>query len=121
MTQRDEYFESRLKKLHELKDAGIEPYAKVFDRQHTARELLEAHEQTDAEALDNDPVTCSVAGRIMAFRGFGKAAFAHVQDATGRIQVYLKKAFASRRNIIMDRSGRIIDDWVPTFVIHFCP
>src|SRR4029079_4543616 len=41
--------------------------------------------------VDGPPTRLSVAGRLMAIRDFGKAAFAHVQDRTERIQVYVRR------------------------------
>jgi len=62
-----------------------------FKPQHRAAALSAAHGEIDAEALDAQPVSVSVAGRMMLKRVMGKASFATVQDATGRIQLYVTR------------------------------
>ncbi|WP_038208594.1 lysine--tRNA ligase [Xenophilus azovorans] len=56
-----------------------------------AAALLAAHGDTGAEALEAAPVAVSVAGRMMLKRVMGKASFATLQDATGRIQLYVTR------------------------------
>jgi len=56
-----------------------------------AAALQTAHGVTDAEALEAQPVQASVAGRMMLKRVMGKASFATLQDATGRIQLYVTR------------------------------
>jgi lysyl-tRNA synthetase class 2 len=41
--------------------------------------------------LEKNTEPVSAAGRIMAFRDFGKSAFLHIQDRKGKIQVYVRK------------------------------
>jgi len=74
----------RREKLKKLIDMGVNPYPYSFDRTHTSAEVKENFEQ-----LENQIV--AVAGRIMSNRRMGKAAFFHIQDQHGRIQIYLKK------------------------------
>lgn len=74
----------RLHKLEELRQKGIDPFAvEKYDRTHSAREVLD-----DFETLEGKEV--SVAGRMVAFRAMGKASFAHIEDQSGKIQLYLK-------------------------------
>ena len=91
MEETNELIEQRIKKLNELKSMGVEPFGGVFDVKDHASELLNKHENSSKESLEATPVLCVMAGRIVAMRDFGKAAFAHIQDSTGRIQVYLRK------------------------------
>lgn len=82
----DDLFAQRLAKLQALRERGIDPYApERFDRTHLAAEILD---QFDALSQSGEPV--AVCGRIVSMRPMGKAAFLHLQDASGRIQVYLK-------------------------------
>ncbi|MEJ2637113.1 MAG: lysine--tRNA ligase [Calditrichia bacterium] len=74
----------RREKLLKLKELGINPYPYKFERTHTSVEITD-----NFEVLEEKEV--SVAGRIMSNRLMGKAAFFHIQDMQGRIQVYLKK------------------------------
>jgi lysyl-tRNA synthetase class 2 len=69
--------------LATLRARGIEPYAYRFERSHLAA----------AAAAAFDPareVPVTIAGRIAALRGHGKTTFAHLEDPSGRIQVYFR-------------------------------
>jgi len=79
----NELMQIRREKLDELRNRGIEPYGGRFDRTHYASEIVDGFE----ELQDQDVV---VAGRIMSRRGMGKATFAHIQDGTRQIQIYLR-------------------------------
>jgi lysyl-tRNA synthetase, class II len=77
--------QARREKLEALEAAGVQPYAYGFDRQHTA----EAAHGLIGDAAEGPMVT--MAGRIVAWRGHGKTAFAHLADSTGKIQLYFRK------------------------------
>ncbi len=62
-----------------------------FKPGHRADALSAAHGSTDAEPLEAQAVTVSIAGRMMLKRVMGKASFATVQDSTGRIQLYVTR------------------------------
>ncbi|MDB5731347.1 MAG: lysyl-tRNA synthetase [Variovorax sp.] len=85
----------RRDKLKALRTAQAEgrgvAFPNDFKPQHRAAALLAAHGDTAAEALEAEPVAVSVAGRMMLKRVMGKASFATVQDATGRIQLYVTR------------------------------
>lgn len=87
----NEQVEQRLRKLQQLRQLGLDPYKQSFDPEHRASQLLESYAHRGNEYFDSQPVFVTVAGRVMALREFGKAAFAHIQDFTGKIQVYFKK------------------------------
>jgi lysyl-tRNA synthetase class 2 len=91
MEEYHEQIESRIKKLRELKEAGIDPFGGAFEFENHAFEIHEKYGSYSKEELEANPALCSLAGRIITLRSFGKAAFAHIQDSTGRIQIYLKK------------------------------
>ncbi len=91
MEEINELIEQRIKKLEDLRDMGIEPFNGAFNVQNHAAELFERYASFDKDSLESNAVYCSLAGRIMSLRDFGKAAFAHVQDVTGKIQIYFKK------------------------------
>jgi lysyl-tRNA synthetase class 2 len=75
---------ARREKLKLLRERGIDPFAYRYERTHTAAQALEAFRE-DTEA----PVR--IAGRLVALRHHGKSTFAHLEDPTGRIQVYFKQ------------------------------
>ncbi len=83
--------EQRLKKLDELRQSGIEPYDGQFIPDSKASELQARFRNSTHEELEDISIIAKSAGRIIALRDFGKAAFCHIQDATGRIQLYFKK------------------------------
>jgi lysyl-tRNA synthetase class 2 len=75
----------RREELEELKQRGIQPYPHAFDRTAYSAEIKGAF-QDDQPQRD-----VAVAGRIMSLRRMGKASFCHLEDAQGRIQIYLKR------------------------------
>jgi lysyl-tRNA synthetase class 2 len=82
----------RRKKLAELVRLGCAAYPNDFRPRDTAADLLARWNDTAAATLEAERVAVTLAGRLMAIRDFGKAAFAHLQDATGRLQVYVQRA-----------------------------
>lgn len=74
----------RYEELKELQQKGIQPFAYSFDVTSDSATIKENF----VESVEQN---VKVAGRIMAIRRMGKASFAHVEDHTGRIQIYLKK------------------------------
>jgi lysyl-tRNA synthetase class 2 len=77
----------RREKLKELEQLGINPFpAPLFEITHTAKEIKENYTEENKDAYKQ----VSLAGRIMSVRDMGKANFAVIQDATGRIQLYVK-------------------------------
>jgi lysyl-tRNA synthetase class 2 len=91
MAQENDQVRARRAKVDALRAASIEPYAQGFYPTHTTTAILDAHTDTAPEILDRDPVGVTIAGRIIALRSFGKTAFVHLQDATGRLQVLLSR------------------------------
>jgi lysyl-tRNA synthetase class 2 len=103
MEEINELIEQRIKKLAELRQSGIEPFGSSFYAEDHASELLNKFGSVEKEALEANPVSCSLAGRIISMRDFGKAAFAHIQDTTGKIQVYFKKDMLGEKQIIVKK------------------
>jgi lysyl-tRNA synthetase class 2 len=85
----------RREKLKLLRTAQAEGKGVAFPNDfkpgHRAAALAEAHDATEAEALEAQAVSVSVAGRMMLKRVMGKASFATLQDATSRIQLYVTR------------------------------
>ncbi|MCX8081489.1 MAG: lysine--tRNA ligase [Bacteroidia bacterium] len=77
----------RREKLSELRKLGIDPYPpESFLVNVTAKDILENYERDKLNYKD-----ISICGRIMSIRDMGKACFAVIQDATARIQIYVKR------------------------------
>ena len=75
---------ARREKLAELRRRGVEPFAYRFDRTATARGALDGFREGDATGH-------RLAGRLILLRPMGKATFGHLEDASGKIQVYCKR------------------------------
>src|SRR5581483_4196426 len=81
----------RKQKLAALKNAGAQPYPNDFFPSHTAADLHTRFAGVSEEELAKGTEAVRIAGRIMSVRHFGKAAFFHLQDRSGQIQVYVRQ------------------------------
>jgi lysyl-tRNA synthetase, class II len=100
MADERDLIEERVKKAAEIRALGGNPYANGFAPTHTAAEL---HARFAGAAPPDDPGEkggppalisdehFKIAGRIVAYRGFGKAAFVKLLDRSGEIQVWIRK------------------------------
>jgi lysyl-tRNA synthetase, class II len=79
----------RRKKVDALWEAGINPYPNDFRPIHSSRDVFDAYGHLDD--IEENARTFILAGRIIARRSFGKAAFIQIQDRKGRLQLYVKK------------------------------
>lgn len=82
---------TRREKLKSLQEKGINAFGQKFERTHTAKDMVEQFADLTKEELDSQNNEVVLAGRVMTKRGKGKAGFAHIQDLTGRIQIYVRK------------------------------
>jgi lysyl-tRNA synthetase class 2 len=111
MDELNDQRQQRLKKLETLLALGVAPYGSRFEFKDRAGELIRKHGEKPKEVLENETITCTLAGRIVGLRRFGKAAFAVLQDGADRLQIYLKK------DNLGDRTYRIAEeldlgDWI---------
>ncbi|MCL4866809.1 MAG: lysine--tRNA ligase, partial [Gemmatimonadales bacterium] len=88
-TDRSHVEQARRETRAAIEAMGVNPCAYRFDRTHTAAEALAAYD----DAMGEDGPIVSLAGRLSAIRTQGKTSFAHLEDASGRIQLYLKQDF----------------------------
>ncbi len=89
MEELSELLLQRRRKVNALWTAGINPYPNDFKPAHTAGDVVEQY--GSVEQIDAPDVEFVLAGRIIARRSFGKAAFIQIQDRSGRIQAYVRK------------------------------
>lgn len=75
----------RYLKLERIKARGIDPYPPRVRRTHTAAEAISEFEAGKSAG------EISLAGRLMSVRVMGKSTFAHIEDGSGRIQIYLRQ------------------------------
>ncbi len=90
MSDIDELIAQRREKLEKLREAE-QAYPNDFRRDSLADELHQTHGESDKETLESVRIHVSVAGRMMTRRVMGKASFAHIQDMSGKIQLYVRR------------------------------
>lgn len=84
-----EVYHIRKQKLAELRTGGFN-FPNQFRREHLAEDLMAEYAEIEKETLAEQKVKASVAGRIVLRRIMGKASFFHIQDVSGRIQIYIR-------------------------------
>jgi lysyl-tRNA synthetase class 2 len=82
--------QQRLAKLARFKERGVLPYPPRVKRSHSVAEALATYQpETNPDPAEDTQFQLS--GRLMSIRVMGKSTFAHLEDGTGRIQIYLQK------------------------------
>jgi len=85
----------RREKLEKIKALGIDPYpAPLYPVNVTSKEIKENYNEEVLEDGTKNRLNYQdvcIAGRLMASRPAGKATFAEIQDAAGRIQIYVRR------------------------------
>jgi len=99
MIEYSEQTQQRLANLKALEEAGFEPFPYRYEKTHDARQILQAHKEASPQQ-EWPEEQVRIAGRLMAFRHMGKASFAHLQDSSGRIQLYLARDLTERYDLI---------------------
>ena len=84
----------RRSKLQSLREQG-NAFPCDFRRNVMVAELHSEYDGRDNESLEAEPIRVSIAGRMMTRRLMGKASFAHLQDMSGRMQVYIQRDVVS--------------------------
>ena len=95
MSELSEQEQLRRQSLQAIRDLGIDPYpAALYPVNVLAKEIRDNYKE---EVLEDGTVNrlnyqeVCLAGRLMASRVAGKAAFAELQDSSGRIQIYIRR------------------------------
>ena len=100
----------RIEKLEKLHEAGIEPYPPRAHRTHTIQATLEAF--AAAEHAGSDPPAVTVAGRIISIRVMGKVAFAHIEDESGKLQLFMRQDALGDETYTLFKKAFDIGDFV---------
>jgi len=82
MQEKNELIEQRYRNLEKLKDAGIDPFMESFQDIEAIKDVKDAYSEGRKSRI---------AGRVMAKREHGKSIFMDLKDATGKMQLYMKK------------------------------
>lgn len=80
----NELMQVRREKMAAIAAKGLEPFGRNYHMTHHAQDVLDNFESLEGKQV-------SLAGRVMAVRGHGKASFAHLMDMSGRIQIYFRQ------------------------------
>ena len=91
MEEIKDLFSQRKKKFEELSQEGFPPYPNTFRVSHSAEEIARLYGGRKEKEFETLTERFSLAGRLMRLNHFGKAAFGHIQDRTGRIQGYFRR------------------------------
>lgn len=81
--EREPLIAERWKKIEELEKSGIKAFGAKYDKQNMIGDILKHSPEENLKF--------KTAGRLMALRGKGKTYFAHIEDQSGRIQIYIRK------------------------------
>jgi lysyl-tRNA synthetase class 2 len=90
---------ARREKRAALEAQGVPAFAYRYERSHTAAEALAAYD----EAMGEDGPAVAIAGRIVGMRSQGKTTFLHLEDGSGRIQVYLRRDQLGEAYALLER------------------
>jgi len=82
----------RLEKILSMRRAGREPYPTRANPTHSTQAAIQAFTESEAagQATPPVPVHVTLAGRLRAMRPMGKIIFAHIEDGSGRIQLFFR-------------------------------
>jgi lysyl-tRNA synthetase, class II len=90
-TTEREILAQRQRKAEALRALDVNPFGNGFAPRHVAADLAARYGDQPADEIAKEPGEWSIAGRCLAIRSFGKAAFLRVRDRSGEIQVWVKK------------------------------
>ncbi|MGZ6099158.1 MAG: lysine--tRNA ligase [Myxococcaceae bacterium] len=86
-----ELYSQRLEKAERWRALGCNPFGNGVRPADLAGDIARKHAADTAEQLEAAPPSYSIAGRVVALRSFGKAAFIKLRDRSGELQIYVKK------------------------------
>ena len=87
----NEVIKNKANKACDLLDAGVKLFPNTFEKLHDISWVLTTYGDLDEQDLSRAEPLAGVAGRIIALRSFGKAAFMTIQDQSGRIQCHVSR------------------------------
>ncbi|HHD62778.1 MAG TPA: lysine--tRNA ligase [Desulfobulbaceae bacterium] len=105
MDNQNNLLKARREKAKILAESGVKLFSNTFKMPQPIKEILPRGETLAPESHEQEGGNYRVAGRIMSMRKFGKAAFFHIQDESGRIQIYAK------RDLLGDETFKQFKKW----------
>lgn len=104
---REDIQESRLLRLEVLRQSGVNPYPERTNRDTNIIEAVE-----NFPSLSEEKRSLSVAGRLRSMRVMGAIAFAHIEDESGKIQIFLKKDVVGEKSFLLFKNAIETGDFV---------
>jgi len=101
----NEIKEIKLKKLEALKSAGLDPYPEKTGQTITNQKTLDKFDKLQDKEI-------SLAGRVKSLRPMGGSAFAHIEDESGKIQVFLNRDEMGEKNFNLFSENIELGDFV---------
>ncbi len=95
-------------------EMGVAPFPNTFRKDSLVRDFIDSYGAKEATELERVTTVHHLAGRIMAIRTFGKAAFIHFQDTSGQLQAFFEKATVGEEDYALFKKldvGDIIGLW----------
>ena len=81
---REDILKTKLEKLENIKNAGMDPYPETCGKEFSNGEVLKRFDEFGDKEI-------TLAGRVKSFRPMGGSTFAHIEDGSGKIQIFLNK------------------------------
>ena len=94
----DEIKQIKLKKLENLKAAGMETYPEKTERSMTNQKALDDFDKLQGKEI-------SLVGRVKSLRPMGGSCFSHIEDGSGKIQLFL-----NQNNIAAEKYKLFLDN-----------
>lgn len=105
MGREEEIIKERMRKLAEIRKAGINPYPYKFEKKNNSSEVKKKYDHLKNDERTKDSV--KIAGRVMTVRDLGNLAFATIQDSYDKIQIVLQKGETPEKK--MEFFSKLID------------
>jgi len=111
MSNLTEIEKNRLDKIERLRNQGIEPYPNRVERTHTSQDAISAFEAQESSP-ESDPIRVTLTGRIRSMRPMGKIVFAHIEDGSGRVQLFLRANDLSKEQLNLFKQEYDLGDFI---------
>lgn len=87
------YRQQRIDKGNKFREIGVNPYSNKFKPTHLCGELFHKYQSYTREQLEEIEAQtfATIAGRVIAWRSFGKAGFLRIRDRSGEFQIFVQK------------------------------
>jgi len=91
LSTEDRLLEQRLEKIREIEDLGFQSYPGKFTFSHSLTQVHETYSNIEAEDLEEQKPAVRVCGRLATIRRQGKAGFCHIEQASIKLQIYVRQ------------------------------